>query len=256
MIDLHCHILPGLDDGPEDLETSLEMARVAVAEGIERVVATPHIDLVHGVVPEQIVEGVAEVNSALRSAGIPLSIIPGAEIALPRVGSLDDDELRALSPGRHQYLLVESPYSRATGLLEQVLFDLRIRGFHPILAHPERCPDFQQDTGRLEALVEQGVLCSVDSGSIVGQFGKRVQRFAIELFRGALVHNVASDAHDPVGRPPLLRTALESAERAVPGIAARAEWFTSSVPAAIVAGETIPHTPAPANRARSSRHSS
>ncbi len=204
------------------------------------VVATPHIDLVHGVVPEQIEEGVAALNSALTRADIGLSITAGAEIALQRTGSLTDDELRALSPGHHQYLLVESPYSKATGLIEQVLFDLRIRGFRPILAHPERCPDFQQNPDWLAALVAEGILCSVDSGSIVGQFGKTVRRFAIELLRGALAHNVASDAHDVLRRPPLLRAAFESAERDVPGVSARLEWLTSSVPAAVLAGQAIP----------------
>src|SRR5436190_5278214 len=117
LIDLHCHILPGLDDGPADMEETLEMARVAVTEGVHVVVATPHIRDDHPFDHAGIEPLVDEVNSLLRDEGIDLQVVSGGEVALTKVAELDDDSLGPLCLGRGRYLLIESPYTHATDML-------------------------------------------------------------------------------------------------------------------------------------------
>ena len=118
------------------------------------------------------------------------------------------------------------------------------RGESIVLAHPERSPLFQQQPERLAALVDEGVLCSVTTGALRGDFGQLVRRFTIELLREGLVHDVASDAHDHLHRPPGLQGALEDVEAELPGIAAQREWLTNLAPAAILEGQPLPPRPA------------
>ncbi len=249
VIDLHCHLLPGVDDGPATVEISLQMARAALDEGIHTVVATPHVNLEYGVVPEEIEDRVEALQAALAAEGLPLHVFSGAEVALNRCGGFSDAELRRLCLGRSSYALIESPYSRAGSLIEDVLFDLQVRGFRPLLAHPERCPEFQSDLPRLERLVDRGIACSVSAGSLVGQFGRTVKRFACRLLDEQLVHNLSSDAHDPARRPLSLRVAAGDRSRQVMSPAGL-RWLTETVPAGILADE-----PLPARRRRPSERS-
>src|SRR5439155_8663147 len=166
----HCHLLHGLDDGPSDLAESLAMARVAVEEGIETIVATPHIREDHPFPLELVAERLEELRGALASEAIPLRVLGGGEVAISKASELDDAALRAACLGDGPYLLVETPYTEATDLLENTLFDLQVRGFKPLLAHPERGPSFLSDPDRLRALVERGVLCSLTADSLAGRF--------------------------------------------------------------------------------------
>ena len=216
MIDLHCHLLPGLDDGPATVEESLELARAACAAGIETIVATPHIREDYPFDPAEIAVRARELEQALGEAGIALRVMQGAEVAITRVPDLDQAALGALCLGAGPYMLVESPYTYATTILEETVFELQVQGFRPVLAHPERAPSFQQEPDRLVGLVERGVLCSVTAASMMGTFGRTVQRFTALIFSKQLVHNVASDAHDPVRRPVDLRGGFESLERDFP----------------------------------------
>ncbi len=243
MIDLHSHILPGLDDGAPDIDVSLAMARAAVDAGIETMVATPHVNFEYPVDPHDIGPRVGALNIALARSEIALAVLPGAEVALPRLGEMDDEALRAVCLGGGPCVLVESPYVRGASFLEERLFDLQLRGLRPMLAHPERCPIFQDDPGRLARVVERGVLCSINIGSLTGRFGSVVRRFSVRLFRDGLVHNVASDCHDPVRRPPGLRAGFEKAEEELPGISDQADWYARAAPAAILAGEPLPPRP-------------
>jgi protein-tyrosine phosphatase len=238
-----------MDDGPNDLEESLEMARSALGDGIETVVATPHVNVRYGVEPESIRSAVGELNAELEREGLPLSVLGGAEIAFSRIPGLDDQQLRELCLGRSTYALLESPYNAAGALVEEAVFSLKVRGFRPVLAHPERCPEFQRDVARLERLVEGGVACSISAGSIRGQFGEPVKRFAFQLLRRGLVHNVSTDAHSSVRRPPVLRTAFRGSGNpfATSGLQ---RWLTDAVPAAILADEPLPPAPRPAPSAR------
>jgi len=252
MIDLHCHVLPGIDDGPATLEDSLALARAAAAAGIATIVATPHVSRHHRNDAATIAARVDEVRTRFAADGLALEVRPGAEIAMTTADEFDPDELRRLSLGGGPWLLVECPFSPLATGVDIFLLGLQSRGHRIVLAHPERSPVFQRDRELLPALVRAGVLASITAGSLVGSFGGTVKRFAHDLVRDGLVHNVASDAHDVVARPPSIRAELERA-----GFGALTEWLTEAVPAAILTGEEqIPPRPAaavnPGGRTRSS----
>jgi protein-tyrosine phosphatase len=243
LIDLHCHLIPGLDDGPATMEETLALARAAVAAGTRTIVATPHIDHQWGVDPAQIEPGVVEVRSALAEAGIELEVLPGAEVALGRFVELSQEERDGLRLGDGPYLLLESPHTEAAGNFDSYVRQLLDRSEDVLLAHPERCPTFLRRPERLERLVNAGVLCSITSASVSGRFGSAVRALALDLLRRGMVHNVASDSHDAEKRGPGLREGLESAERELPGIGAHASWLTEEIPAAILAGTDLPARP-------------
>jgi protein-tyrosine phosphatase len=251
VIDLHSHILPGLDDGAPDVEVSVAMARAAVSEGTRIMLGTPHVNLDYPVEPAAVPGLTEKLAAVLAERGVPLTVLPGAEVALLRLPQLDEEALAASCLAEGPYLLVESPYSQAVPFLEEQLFRLRTQGFRPLLAHPERCPLFHADPERLTRLVRQGILCSVTAASMEGRFGRSVRGFTVELFREGLVHDVASDAHDPHGRPPGLRRAFEALDEELPGIAEQAGWYTSDAPGAVIEGGHLPRRPDPPPRRRS-----
>jgi protein-tyrosine phosphatase len=251
MIDIHSHILPGLDDGPPTVEDSIALARAAVAAGTEVMVATPHVREDHAFPLEAIATGVAELNAALSAAAVPLEVLAGAEVAITKIPDFDDETLEGLCLGSGDYVLVESPYSYTTGLLDKAVFDLQARGLRPILAHPERCPSFLQDPRCLAVLVERGVLCSVTALSMSGGFGRAPQAFCRRMFEEELVHNVASDCHDVQRRPPGLARGFEAAGSPAWELERHVRWFTEGSPGAILAGEELPTRPErPARRSR------
>jgi protein-tyrosine phosphatase len=243
MIDLHCHILPGLDDGAHDLDASVAIAQLAAADGTRTMVATPHLREDFPFPIEQIAERTRLVNDRLASDGVELRVVEGAEVAISRLSYLDDPVLAGLTLGSSANVLVESPYQQATDTLEDALFNLQLRGFTPVLAHPERSPSFMSEPDRLERLVGRGVLCSVTAASMAGKFGRTVQRFARLLFERGLVHDVASDAHDVRARAPGLSAGFRVLDRDLPGLAAQIDWYASAAPAAILAGESLPERP-------------
>ncbi len=242
-IDLHAHILPGVDDGPANLEGSFALARAAVDAGTGQIVATPHINEDHFIEPEDIPPAVAHLNQQLADASINIVVRAGGEIALPRLLDLQESELAGLGLGGGPYLLLESPFALAAGQFEPLIYDVMSRGYRVLLAHPERSPTFQRAPERLWNLVEAGVLVQVTAGALTGAFGDRVRQFSFRLLREELVHVIASDAHDHIRRPPAITTAIRAAERAVPGIGERRAWLTEDVPAAILAGAPIPEAP-------------
>jgi len=243
MIDLHCHILPGLDDGPATMEDTLEMARVAVARGIEAVVATPHVREDHPFPLELIEERAGDVRRALAEIGVELEIIAGAEVAISKLPELDGETLRRLCLGGGPYILIESPYGYATGLLESALFDLQVLELQPVLAHPERSPSFQGNFPRLGQLVEQGILCSLTADSVSGRFGRTARKCALQLFADSLVHDLASDAHDAVHRQPDIGGCFSQLEHALPDSSSQVGWLTEAVPRAILDGRELPPRP-------------
>jgi protein-tyrosine phosphatase len=238
VIDLHCHILPAVDDGPATADGTLEMARAHVAAGVQRVLATPHVTWDIPTSSATVEAKTAEVNALLRDHEIPLEVLTGGEIALTRVSDLDDDELRALALGGGPWLLVESPLTPSAAGFDTVLHHLQARGHRVMLAHPERCPAFQREPERLASLVHAGMLTSITAGALIGRFGGTVERYAHELVRDGLVHNVASDAHDASRRPPGMRGEVEAA-----GYGAAVSYWCEEVPAAVVAGEDVPQPP-------------
>jgi protein-tyrosine phosphatase len=243
VIDLHSHILPGVDDGPATLEGSLALARVAVAAGTRTILATPHINHDRSIDAALVAQRLEVLRPALAAAEIPLEVLPGGEIAIWRLGDLDDAALRTLALGGGaggNYLLVESPFSPAIGAFEPPVLDLLGRGHRVLLAHPERCPAFQHDPERLQRLVDAGALVQITAGSMTGGFGPTVRRLTAALLRDGLVHVVASDAHDAVKRPP----GLSAGFAAIPGLGELKPWLTEQVPRAILDGAPLPERPA------------
>jgi protein-tyrosine phosphatase len=230
------------------MEETLAMAGVAAAAGIRTIVATPHIRDDYPFDLSTLVERVAEVNGALTAGGIGVEVVPGGEVSVPKSGEMSDDSLRAVALGGGPYLLVESPYTTATDMLENALFSLQVRGFRPVLAHPERSPSFLADIDRLGRIVERGVLCSVTAASMRGRFGKTVRAFTRDMFRAGLVHDVASDAHDPEQRRPELLSGFEALDGDLRGLAEQAAWYTEAAPAAMLAGAELPERPEPPRR--------
>ncbi len=239
MIDLHSHILRGIDDGPRTMEESLEIARAAVADGIRAIAGTPHVrddwPTDAGVMEYR----VAELRSELEQAGIDLDIRPGGEIAHEWLARLPPQELRRFALGGNpRYLLVETPYyGWPLGLADQ-LFALRASGITPVLAHPERNAEVQSRPDRLVQLVEGGVLVQVTAASVDGRIGKRAQECGLGLVRDELAHLLASDAH----HAPVRAIGMSAATKAVGG-GALADWLTWDVPAAILGDTPIPPRP-------------
>lgn len=240
MVDLHCHLLPGIDDGPETIEGSLELARAHVAAGVGYVAATPHIDWEFGVRAPVMRAKVDEVRVALAAADIPLEVGTGGEIAVTLAADMRDEDLHELGLGGGPWILLEAPLSPSAVGFERIVQHVQMRGHKVLLAHPERSPAVQRDPEILEMLARGGVLAQVTASSFDGAFGGTVQRFALELVGRGLVHVVSSDAHDTVRRPPGLREPLERA-----GLGEFADWMCEEVPAAIVAGQAIPPAPGP-----------
>jgi protein-tyrosine phosphatase len=251
MIDLHAHLLPGIDDGPASIEESIEMARVAAAAGTRMMAATPHIDRGFLVDARGVRPLAAEIQAALRAQGVDLTVVPGGELALDRAGDLDDDDLAAIRLGGGPYLLAECPLTPHGGPIEGQIGALQLRGFKILLAHPERCPALQRDPGRLRDLVENDALCSVTAGAFTGQFGRPAKATALAMLREGLIHSIDSDAHDPYRRAPDLTAGLAAAGLDQPAAEPLRAYLTEDAPAAILAGEPLPgRPPAPAPKRR------
>jgi protein-tyrosine phosphatase len=239
VIDLHSHILPGIDDGAPDMATAVAMAREASARGISKVVATPHVDHHHDTRATTISSAVAALNEQLTRESIPLEVLPGAEIAAYRLGDLDDRELGGLGLGGGPYLLIEAPLSPTAGDFEVFLGERSSSDRRYVLAHPERSPTLQRDPERLRRLVLAGTVVSITASSLSGSFGGAVRRFSISLLEAGMVHNIASDMHDLHRRPPGISEHLPAAAKALPGLAEIERWLTCEVPAAVIAGKPV-----------------
>jgi protein-tyrosine phosphatase len=239
MIDLHCHVLPGIDDGPATIERSVELARAAVAAGTRTILATPHVSSRYPNDAQTIARLVDNLSARLEAEGVELEVLAGAEIAIDRLADIPPDELVRLTLGDGPWLLVESPLSPAAAGVDVAVRELLRRGHCVVLAHPERCPTFRRNPQMLDKLVAAGALTSITASALVGRFGAEVRRFALELAREGMVHNVATDAHDHVHRPPQMAGEIKQA-----GLGPLAGWLTGTVPAAILGGEEIPTHPA------------
>jgi protein-tyrosine phosphatase len=244
VIDLHSHILPGLDDGARSLEDALGIARSAHEDGIRAVAATPHVRDDYPTSPAQMETQLGALRDALRNAGLPLDVLPGGEIAIDMLSQRDEDELRRFGlAGNPRYLLIETPYFGWPLAIEQTLFQLGLRGFTTVLAHPERNGEVQGSPERLAPLVERGTLVQLTAASLDGRLGAGPKKTSRRLLELGLAHLIASDAHAPTVR----QIGMSAAARAV-GDQELARWLSEDVPAAIVAGGAIPLRPARAAR--------
>jgi len=242
VIDLHCHLLPGIDDGPADLGGVLAMAQQHVKAGVEVVAATPHVAWDMPNEPETIDLRLADVQAALSAAEIPLRVVRGAEIDVHQAVKLTNEQLRALALGGGPWLLLEAPLRPGVGFAP-VAYALLERGHGVLIAHPERSPVLQRDPETLRDLVRAGAATQITAASFAGSFGRTVREYAERMLEAGLVHSVASDAHDALRRPPGLAEPLRAA-----GLGELVPLLTQEAPAAILAGEPLP--PAPSWRRR------
>jgi protein-tyrosine phosphatase len=239
VIDLHSHILPGVDDGPVTLEESLDMARAAVADGIEAIAATPHVRDDYPTSPDTMERLVAELREALVADAIPLELLPGGEIALDRLDDLSPDDLRRFGLGGSEaHVLLEFPYVGWPLALEDRVFRLAAEGVRAVIAHPERNGEVQLAPERLEPIVRAGGLVQLTAASLDGRLGQRSRRAGLVLLERGLAHLLASDAHTPDIRGIGMSAAAEAI-----GDVDLAHWLTVDAPAAIVSGEEIPPRP-------------
>lgn len=214
MIDLHCHILPGIDDGAADLATSLAMARAFVDDGVSVVACTPHIlPGVYHNTGAGIRSAVAELQAVLDQEGLPLRLVPGADnhIAPDCAARLRDDRMLPLAGSR--YVLIEPPHHVAPQRMEAAFFDLQLAGYVPILTHPERLRWIDSQYAMIEKLASAGVWMQITAGSLAGAFGSRAQYWAERMLDEGIVHILATDAHDPRRRRPDLGRGRELAAR-------------------------------------------
>jgi protein-tyrosine phosphatase len=252
MIDLHCHVLPGIDDGPSDTDEALALCRAAAADGVSLIAATPHLRRDHpGVRPDELAERCEDLNALLRAEHLPLSVVPGGEVDLLWAQTASDEELRLVSLCQAgDCLLVETPYAALADDFEDRLFRIQVRGYRILLAHPERNRTFREHPERLRALVARGVLVQLTAPAF--RPGRRgpAHRFAVRGVRDGMAHVVASDAHG-VGGPRTvgLREAVRAVERLQPGLG---RWMSHDVPVALLTGTPAPARPA-AERSRSLR---
>jgi protein-tyrosine phosphatase len=239
VIDLHSHVLPGLDDGASDLEEAVAICRAAAADGIQVLAGTPHVSFHYRTTPEAMEAALLRVRDAV---GDLVEVVGGGEVTLEEL-TRPVEELRRFALGGSDHVLVETPYSGWPLDIAQRLFVLRSQRLRPVLAHPERNADVQSRPELLQPLVDAGALVQLTAASLDGRIGGRAERCARTLLDRRLAHLIASDAHAPAVRA----VGMSTAARAV-GDDALARWLTVGVPAAILAGERIPERPAVTRR--------
>ncbi len=236
MIDLHCHILPGIDHGPATIVESVAMARVAAADGITTVVATPHVNFEFPTTPEMIREGVEHLRERLRNDGVTLEILTGGDYHLtPELVSGKVPIVTLADAGRH--FLLELPSNTLLPNLPDIVKRFVDRGLVPIVTHPERETYLMRKPGHVAAMARAGALIQVTAGSLLGEFGVEARRSSEELVREGLCSVVASDAHWATERLPVLSTVGSTLDLlGGPGTAQR---LTRDIPARIVRGEAV-----------------
>jgi protein-tyrosine phosphatase len=209
-VDIHCHLLPALDDGPGDWDEALAMAEIAAADGIAAIVATPH--QLGGYLqntPEKIRAQIMRFQQILQERGIGLELLPGADVRiepdLPYM--IQTDKVLTLADRRH-HVLLELPHEIYISL-DRLLGELHAAGLTGILSHPERNRGILAQPHILESLVRQGCLLQVTAGSLLGLFGPQIQKFAEAIIRQGLVHFIATDAHGIKSRTPVLSEAFQ-----------------------------------------------
>lgn len=208
MVDIHHHLLWGLDDGAKDIETSIAMAKASAADGVTHIVCTPHANGTYDFQPELNAAKVAELQTRLKAEDVEINIGLGCDFHLSYDNIQDaKDYPTKYSINGLSYLMVELPdYGIPRGLTE-TFYELQLAGLTPILTHPERNPTLQNDLPRLAEWMRGGVLVQVTGDSVTGRMGKTAQRIAHELLAKRWVHFLATDAHNVTSRPPRLSEA-------------------------------------------------
>lgn len=197
MIDIHCHILYGIDDGPQDIEKSMELIRELHKKGIEKIIATPHFISGDDYVPncEEIREKVRILQEEIDKEDLKIKIYSGMEVYASHdtIERIRNNEILSLNDSR--YILIEFPLELIPKYMSDLLFAMQLEGFTPIIAHPERYCSEYRESKLLDELVDKGVLLQINSESIMGTHGKRAKKAACQLLKEGKVHLVATDSH-------------------------------------------------------------
>ncbi|AZB44670.1 tyrosine protein phosphatase [Bacillus sp. FJAT-42376] len=201
MIDIHCHILPGADDGASSMLDSLEMARAAALEGITRIVATPHHrNGRYDNEKETVVNSTRMLNGRLREESIPVTIYPGQEVRI--YGDLVNDLKNGdILPVNHtEYLLVELPHHHVPQYTSKLFYDLQLQGITPVIVHPERNIEILKKPDILSEFINRGALSQITAASLTGEFGRKIKKRSLDLISNGMAHFIASDAHNVSSR--------------------------------------------------------
>jgi protein-tyrosine phosphatase len=214
MVDIHHHLLWGLDDGPKDIETSVAMAKASAAGGVTHIVCTPHSNGQFVYRPEVNAEKLAELQARLAADGVAITIGMGCDFHL----SYDNIQEAKDHPERFSinglgYLMVELPDYGIPAILNETFYELQLVGLTPILTHPERNPTLQGDQTRLAEWMRGGMLVQITGDSVTGKFGKTAEKMAHQLLEKRWVHFIATDAHNIDRRPPRLSEARDLVAR-------------------------------------------
>jgi protein-tyrosine phosphatase len=246
VIDLHAHVLPGLDDGARTIDESADILALAASEGVTAVAATPHVRHDFPTRPEQMEHGVASLRHELDARGIALTLLPGGELDYEEVAGRTTEELRRFAlAGNDRYLLVEFPYVGWPLQLPAEVERLLVAGIVPVLAHPERNSAVAEQPRVLAPMVEAGALVQLTASSVTGGFGRGVRRVAHELLESGLAQLIATDLHAPaLGRAGLAAAAAAVSDESL------SRWLVQDVPAAIVNDTPVPDRPVPPARRR------
>lgn len=223
MIDCHAHILPGVDDGPETIEEALDIARMAVADGITLMIATPHY-MPYRFDQQRVRPAFEAFRSALDEADIPLQLALGNELELNEEGLKALADGHCLPMGGSAHVLVELPYQKMYPVHDQWLYELGIMGYTPVLAHVDRYPYLMADPERLKRMLSTGCVSQLNASALL-KAGTRSA--ALKLIRSELVHLVASDCHSLINRPPALKEAYDIVADAL-GLSVAEDLFTGN----------------------------
>ena len=215
MMDLHCHLLPGVDDGSKSMDISLDLARQAVANGVTHSLLTPHHMNGHYVNHKKdVIRETREFQQQLKNHGIPLTVFPGQEVRIngQLIQALDNDDILFADEGG-RYLMLEFPDNDVPHYTMQMIFHLQERGITPVIVHPERNTMIMQRPELLYQLLSKGCLSQITASSYVGTFGKKVERFSQQLIEHGQGYVFASDAHHLPGRKYEMRQAFAKMRR-------------------------------------------
>ena len=218
MTDIHCHILPGIDDGAHSLSEALEMVRQAVSSGVTDLVATPHFpgDGSSTALFPRILQRLQLLQQAVQQENLPIRLYPGAEIlCTPQTPDLARKKLLP-TLGNTRYVLTEFYFDEPFEIMDDILTEIAACGYIPVIAHPERYEAICFDPRGIESWFRRGWIIQVNKGSILGAFGYREQQTAHWLLNAGLVHIIASDAHSSFRRTPDMIPLLQALEELVP----------------------------------------
>ncbi|MEE9253192.1 MAG: CpsB/CapC family capsule biosynthesis tyrosine phosphatase [Thermodesulfobacteriota bacterium] len=206
MIDIHCHLLPNVDDGSSSWEESLKMVGIAAKDGIEFAYATPH--WIQGTRwspnPQAVKSGVDELNSRIEEEGIDFKVLPGMEIGIAENLAELIDSSKVLPLGDTNCVLIEIPFMPLPLGFGRIIDEIKAVGVTPVLAHPERNMYFQQEPGRIAEYVDDDTYVQVTASSLWGVFGEPAKQCAMDFARMGYIHALASDAHSAEDRPPVI----------------------------------------------------